>query len=75
MLNKAAALALLDRAMQEEIGISFTTDSPKYAVNIVTAVRKEAEPVYSGLIIFWPAALPDAERNEIWILKKETELP
>lgn len=74
MLNKEMALALLDRAMDEEIGISFITNNAKYALNIVTAVRKEAEPIYSGLIIYWPAALPNAERNELWILKKETEL-
>ena len=63
----AQAKALLDAALEQEIGIACPTNSQKGAVNLITTERT-ANPKYAGLIIFAPT------NGEVFICKREVEL-
>lgn len=63
----AQAKALLDAALEQEIGLGVPTNSQAGLVNLLIPMRK-AEPKYQGLIFFSP------NNGEVFICKKEVEL-
>ena len=63
----AQAQALLDAALEQEIGVAFTPNVQAGAVNLLTSIRKD-NPKYAGLIFFSP------NNGEVFICKREVEL-
>jgi len=63
----AQAQALLDAALEQEIGVAIKPSHQQGAVNFLTEQRKK-NPKYEGLIIFSPA------NGEVFICKREVEL-
>ncbi len=63
----AQAQALLDAALEQEIGVAFKANSARGAINLLTGLRKD-NPKYQGLIFFEPA------NGEVFICKREVEL-
>lgn len=63
----AQARALLDAALEQEIGIAVTASSQDGLVNLLIPIRKE-NPKYQGLIFFKPT------NGEVFVCKREVEL-
>ncbi len=63
----AQATALLDAALEQEIGVAFTPNVQAGAVNLLITIRK-GNLKYAGLIFFQPA------NGEVFICKREVEL-
>ena len=72
--SAAAAIPLMARALEEEIGIAFAIDGmdrAQYKALIYQARSESRDPRFQDLIIFVPAPPHD---KELWIAKKEVEL-
>ncbi len=63
----AQATALLDAALEQEIGIAFTPSNQRQAGNLLYKI-KEKNLKYAGLIFFQP------NNGEVFICKREVEL-
>lgn len=67
-------LPLLDRALEQEIGIGFSVHGIDRAQfrNMLYEARKESEDLkYDALILFLPGG---DHTDEVWICNKEVEL-
>lgn len=72
--NPLTWLPLLDRALEEEIGIAFPVSGiPRdhFRDQLYQARKAAADPKYDALILFAPGG---EHTDEIWICKKEVEL-
>ncbi len=63
----AQATALLDAALEQEIGIAFKPNSQKGAQNLLLKIKGK-NLKYAGLIFFAP------NNGEVFICKREVEL-
>ena len=71
-LSREAALALWTRASHAEIGIGIRTKDKRSLQNMLYAVRQEAnDPSLANLVI----VLPKTPEDEVWICRKQVELP
>lgn len=72
--NPLTWLPLLDRALEEEIGIAVPVsgiDREKFREQLYLARKSSGDPKYDALILFAPA---DDYTDEVWICLKEVSL-
>lgn len=68
-LNRDSALTYWYAALEEEIGVAFPVSDKKNARQILYDARKQSgDPRLEKLMMF-------DVREELWIVKKDTELP
>lgn len=70
-VTPSTALALLNRALTVEIGIGIKVKGDRHQFrNLLYKTRKDSgDPRFAALILFAP------NNDEVWICKKEVELP
>lgn len=68
-ISDEIAAEILNRALEEEIGVAIEVTEQRLFANQLYRVRDAiADPKHQALIIFQPA------NGEVWLVKKATEL-